>query len=50
MVWKIFAPKLIFECIGTLVSLGSVLAGYLLLIQIHRKVNGLVYCLNKQYR
>lgn len=50
MVWKIFAPKLIFECLGTLVSLGSVLVGYLLLIQIHRKVDTLVYGLNKQNR
>lgn len=50
MVWKIFAPKLIFESIAILVTLGSVLVTYLLLIQIHRKVDRLVYGLNKQSR
>lgn len=33
-----------------LVTLGSVLVTYLLLIQIHRKVDRLIYGLNKQSR
>jgi len=28
MVWKIFAPRFVFEAVGFLVSLGAVLAGY----------------------
>lgn len=50
MVWKIFAPKLIFESIGIFVTLGSVLVGYLLLIQVHHNVDRLVGGLNKQSR
>lgn len=50
MVWKIFAPKLIFESIAMLVTLVSILVTYLLLIQIHRKVDRLVCGLNKQSR
>lgn len=50
MVWKIFAPKLIFEAIGMLVTLGSVLLGYLLVIHINSKVNCLVVELNKKNR
>lgn len=48
MVWKIFAPKLIFESIGILFTLGTLLVTYLLLIRVHYKVDQLVYCLNKQ--
>ncbi|XP_043474221.1 GPI ethanolamine phosphate transferase 3 [Leptopilina heterotoma] len=42
MVWSIFAPKLIFEGIGFLVTLGSVLASVLLLIRVDSCVERLV--------
>lgn len=42
MVWKIFAPKLIFEGIGFLVTIGSVLASFLLLIRVDRRIELLV--------
>lgn len=42
MVWKIFAPKLIFEAIGLLVTLAAVLAGYLFLMHVNRNLHRLV--------
>ncbi|KAF5301332.1 hypothetical protein FQA39_LY10730 [Lamprigera yunnana] len=48
MVWKIFAPKLIFEAIGIIVTLISVLLGYLLLIRINYAVDRLVTQLSKK--
>ncbi|KAK4885469.1 hypothetical protein RN001_001740 [Aquatica leii] len=50
MVWKIFAPKLIFEAIGIIVTLVSVLFGYLLLIRINSELDRLITQLNKKYR
>lgn len=47
MAWNIFAPKLIFESIGIIVTLGSVLVGYLILIRINKKVEDLIITLNK---
>ncbi|CAH0550921.1 unnamed protein product [Brassicogethes aeneus] len=47
MVWKIFAPKLIFESIGMIVTIASVFLGYLVLIRINKKVDKLVSHLNK---
>nr|CAI5833623.1 unnamed protein product [Callosobruchus analis] len=47
MVWNIFAPKLIFESIGMLVTLASVVSGYLILIRINKKVERLIIILNK---
>ncbi|XP_033210819.1 GPI ethanolamine phosphate transferase 3 isoform X2 [Belonocnema kinseyi] len=42
MVWNIFAPKLIFEGIGFLVSLGSVLTSIILIIRVDSSVERLV--------
>ncbi|KAB0804314.1 hypothetical protein PPYR_01284 [Photinus pyralis] len=50
MVWKIFAPKLIFEAVGLIVTLISVLGGFLLLILINFKVDRLLTDLNKKSR
>ncbi|GLV36572.1 Phosphatidylinositol glycan anchor biosynthesis class O [Carabus blaptoides fortunei] len=50
MVWSIFAPKLIFEGLAVLVSLGSVIVGYLLLIRVNSCVDRLVVRLEKQNR
>ncbi|KAJ8927025.1 hypothetical protein NQ314_020588 [Rhamnusium bicolor] len=47
MVWNIFAPKLIFESVGMLVTLVSVVIGYLILVRINRKVESLIITLNK---
>ncbi|KAI4467979.1 phosphatidylinositol glycan [Holotrichia oblita] len=50
MVWKIFAPKFIFEAISLFVTIPSVLFGYVLLIRINGAVNKLVKALNKGNR
>lgn len=50
MVWKIFAPKFIFEAISLFVTIPSVLLGYVLLIRINSAVNKLVKALNKGSR
>lgn len=50
MVWKIFAPKLIFEALGVIVSLPCVLLGYLLFIRINSRVDKLIVALEKQNR
>lgn len=42
MVWKIFAPKLIFEGIGLLVTLGSVLASFYMVFRIDQQMEHLV--------
>lgn len=47
MAWNIFAPKLIFESIGIMITLGSVLVGYLILVRINKKVEDLIITLNK---
>lgn len=38
MIWKIFAPRFIFEGVGFVVSLGAVLVGYLLFLRIQTYV------------
>lgn len=48
MAWTIFAPKLIFESIGIMVTLASVLIGYLILIRINKKLEDLIIALNKR--
>lgn len=50
MVWKIFAPKLIFESIGILVTLVSVLLGYLFVMHINNKLDHFITKLNKHER
>ncbi|XP_055687735.1 GPI ethanolamine phosphate transferase 3 [Lutzomyia longipalpis] len=42
MVWKIFAPRFIYEGISTYVLLGAILLSYLILIRIHRAVVNLI--------
>ncbi|XP_015108487.1 GPI ethanolamine phosphate transferase 3 [Diachasma alloeum] len=42
MVWKIFAPKLIFEGLSFLVTLGSILASFFLVIRIDNQVEKLI--------
>uniref|UniRef100_A0A0C9PZY4 PIGO_0 protein n=1 Tax=Fopius arisanus TaxID=64838 RepID=A0A0C9PZY4_9HYME len=42
MVWKIFAPKLIFEGLSFLVTLGSTLASFFLVIRIDNQVEKLI--------
>lgn len=38
MVWKIFAPKLIFEGVGFLITLGSVLASFYMVFRIDQQM------------
>ena len=47
LVWKIFAPKFIFECLGLFVVLICVLLGYLLVIQITNQIERLLQRLDK---
>uniref|UniRef100_V5GN82 GPI ethanolamine phosphate transferase n=1 Tax=Anoplophora glabripennis TaxID=217634 RepID=V5GN82_ANOGL len=47
MVWKIFAPKFIFEAVGMFVTLISVMIGYLIVVRINKKVENLIITLNK---
>ena len=42
MVWKIFAPKLIFEGISFVVTVSSVLMSLLLLLRIERRIEKLI--------
>ncbi|KAL0107260.1 hypothetical protein PUN28_015655 [Cardiocondyla obscurior] len=42
MVWKIFAPKLIFEGIGFLVTLGSILASFYMVFRIDQQMEYLI--------
>lgn len=42
MVWKIFAPKLIFEELGFLVTLGSVLASFYMVFRIDQQMEHLI--------
>ncbi|OXU29143.1 hypothetical protein TSAR_006404 [Trichomalopsis sarcophagae] len=42
MVWKIFAPKLIFEGISFIVTVGSVLTSLLLLLRIEKRIEKLI--------
>ncbi|KYB26700.1 GPI ethanolamine phosphate transferase 3 [Tribolium castaneum] len=50
MIWKIFAPKLIFEAIGMFVTLVVVNLSYLVLLRINFKVDQLIVSLNKRCR
>jgi len=50
MVWKIFAPKLIFEGLSLFVVLICVLLGYLLMIQITNQIERLLLQLEKENR
>ncbi|XP_012284367.1 GPI ethanolamine phosphate transferase 3 isoform X2 [Orussus abietinus] len=47
MVWKIFAPKLIFEGIALIVTTCSILASFVLIIRIHLRVEKLITRVSK---
>ncbi|XP_023175163.2 GPI ethanolamine phosphate transferase 3 [Drosophila hydei] len=47
MVWKIFAPRFIYEALATFVGLPALIVGYMLLLRINRAVDGLIKCINK---
>lgn len=47
MVWKIFAPRFIYEALATFVGLPALILGYLLLLRINRAVDGLIKRINK---
>ncbi|XP_017078560.1 GPI ethanolamine phosphate transferase 3 [Drosophila eugracilis] len=48
MVWKIFAPRFIYEALATFVSLPALIVGYLLVLRIHRAVDTLIKRINKE--
>ncbi|XP_017038698.1 GPI ethanolamine phosphate transferase 3 [Drosophila ficusphila] len=48
MVWKIFAPRFIYESLATFVSLPALIVGYLLVLRIHRAVDTLIKRINKE--
>uniref|UniRef100_A0A6B2ED15 Putative glycosylphosphatidylinositol anchor synthesis protein n=1 Tax=Phlebotomus kandelakii TaxID=1109342 RepID=A0A6B2ED15_9DIPT len=47
MVWKIFAPRFIYEGISTYVLLGAILFSYLMLMRVHRAVVNLIVKITK---
>lgn len=42
MVWKIFAPRFIFEAIGTYFIFGAIVIGFLAVVRIHKAVSQLI--------
>ncbi|XP_067629942.1 GPI ethanolamine phosphate transferase 3 [Eurosta solidaginis] len=46
MVWKIFAPRFIYEGIGTFVSLAALIVGYSIIVRVNRALEGLIYKTN----
>uniref|UniRef100_A0A182PJZ5 Uncharacterized protein n=1 Tax=Anopheles epiroticus TaxID=199890 RepID=A0A182PJZ5_9DIPT len=47
MVWKIFAPRFIYEGIASYIMFVGVVLGFLLLLRVHRSVSGLITAINK---
>lgn len=47
MVWKIFAPRFIYEGLATYVSFFAIVASYLIIIRVHHSVNRLIDKINK---
>ncbi|XP_030373820.1 GPI ethanolamine phosphate transferase 3 [Scaptodrosophila lebanonensis] len=47
MVWKIFAPRFIYEGLATFVSLPAIIVGYGLLLRINLAVDSLIKSINK---
>lgn len=41
MVWKIFAPRFIYECIGTFATFFAIILGYVLVVRIHKAIDSL---------
>lgn len=50
MVWKIFAPRYIFEGISTFVSLFCIILSYIITIRVHKAIDYLVISLKKKNR
>ncbi|XP_022911798.2 GPI ethanolamine phosphate transferase 3 [Onthophagus taurus] len=50
MVWKIFTPKLIFESVSMLVTIVSVLLGYLFYVRIVKSISRFITSIEKQSR
>lgn len=48
MVWKIFAPRFIYEGIGSYIAFIGLNLGFLLLLRVHRAVNTLITRINKE--
>ncbi|XP_050073586.1 GPI ethanolamine phosphate transferase 3 [Anopheles maculipalpis] len=48
MVWKIFAPRFIYEGIASYVMFVGVILGFLLLLRVHRSVGVLITAINKR--
>ncbi|XP_050327392.1 GPI ethanolamine phosphate transferase 3 [Bactrocera neohumeralis] len=46
MVWKIFAPRFIYEGIGTFVSLTALIVGYFVILRINRALERLIFKAN----
>lgn len=47
MVWKIFAPRFIYESLATFVSMPAIVIGYFLIFRIHKAVDKLINKINK---
>lgn len=47
MVWKIFAPRFIYEGIATFIYVPVLLAGFVILARVHKAVVGLIDGLTK---
>uniref|UniRef100_A0A1A9UR96 GPI ethanolamine phosphate transferase 3, catalytic subunit n=1 Tax=Glossina austeni TaxID=7395 RepID=A0A1A9UR96_GLOAU len=47
MVWKIFAPRFIYESLATFVSMPAIVIGYFLIFRIHKAVDNLINKINK---
>jgi GPI ethanolamine phosphate transferase 3 subunit O len=48
MVWKIFAPRFIYEGISSYISFVVIVCGFMLLLRIHAAVKALIYRVNKK--
>lgn len=49
MVWKIFAPRFIYEGISTYISLISIIFGFILIVHVHNTVEKLLRHINKKF-
>lgn len=49
MVWKIFAPRFIYEGLATYVIFGAIILSFLLVIRIHKALNRLVVTMSDSY-
>ncbi|CRL08752.1 CLUMA_CG021241, isoform A, partial [Clunio marinus] len=49
MVWKIFAPRFIYEVIASYINFISIIVGFIFMFRIHKSVKTLVDKINKKY-